>query len=69
VDVAAKTGIYGIVRRLAENKMGIVLISDEVPEVLYNCHRILLMHKGRLVGEYLPHQTSEIELSQKINEG
>jgi len=69
VDVAAKIGIYETVKRLAAHRMGIILISDEVPEVLHNCHRILLMRKGRLVGEYFPHQTSEKVLSQEINEG
>lgn len=69
VDVAAKSGIYEIVKRLASHGIGIILISDEVPEVLSNCHRILLMRKGRLVGQYLPSEISEKELGQKINEG
>ncbi len=68
VDIAAKSGIYEIVKQLASNGMGILFISDEVPEVLYNCHRILLMCKGKIVGEYVPNQISEQELSQKINE-
>ena len=68
VDVAAKGGIYEIVKRLATEAIGIILISDEVPEVLCNCHRILLMRKGRLVGEYLPSEISEKDLGQKINE-
>jgi len=53
---------------LASNGKGILLISDEVPEVLYNCHRILLMRKGKIVAEYFPNLISEHELSQKINE-
>ncbi|UCE51023.1 MAG: sugar ABC transporter ATP-binding protein [Desulfobacterales bacterium] len=69
VDVAAKSGIYEIVKRLASHGIGIILISDEVPELLSNCHRILLMRKGRLVGQYLPSEISEKELGQKINEG
>lgn len=68
VDIAAKSGIYEIVKQLASNGKGILLISDEVPEVLYNCHRILLMRKGKIVGEYFPNLISEHELSQKINE-
>ncbi len=68
VDIAAKSGIYEIVKRLASQGMGILLISDEVPEVLYNCHRILLMRKGQLVGEFFPEHISEHELNQKINE-
>jgi simple sugar transport system ATP-binding protein len=68
VDIAAKSGIYEIVKQLASQSMGILFISDEVPEVLYNCHRILLMRKGKIVGEYIPEHISEQELSQKINE-
>jgi simple sugar transport system ATP-binding protein len=68
VDIAAKSGIYEIVKQLASKGMGILLISDEVPEVLYNCHRILLMRKGKTAGEYLPGQISEHELDRKINE-
>ena len=68
VDIAAKSGIYEIIKELASKGMGILLISDEVPEVLYNCHRILLMRKGKIVGEYFPDKISEQELSQKINE-
>ncbi len=69
VDVAAKNGIYEIVKQLASNGIGIILISDEVPEVLSNCHRIFLMRKGRVVGQYLPSEVSEKEMERKINEG
>jgi simple sugar transport system ATP-binding protein len=68
VDIAAKSGIYDIVKQLASEGMGIVLISDEVSEVLYNCHRILLMRKGSIVGEFFPEHTTEPELNRKINE-
>jgi simple sugar transport system ATP-binding protein len=69
VDVAAKVGIYEIVRRLASQHMGIILISDEVTEVLQSCHRILVMRRGRLVGEHLSRETSEKALSQSVHEG
>jgi simple sugar transport system ATP-binding protein len=68
VDVAAKGGIYELVKRLAGEGIGIILISDEVSEVLCSCHRILVMRKGRMVGEYLPSEISEMDLGQKINE-
>jgi simple sugar transport system ATP-binding protein len=67
VDIAAKMGIYEIINRLALQGMGIILISDEVAEVYCNCHRILLMRKGRLAGEYTPSEISEYDLRQKIN--
>ena len=33
--------------------MGIIIISDDFPEVLENCNRVLLMEKGHII-EHLP---------------
>ncbi len=54
VDVGARAGIFAIVRRLAEAGLGILLISDEIPEVYFNADRVLHMRDGRIVGEYRP---------------
>lgn len=50
VDVGAKAEIYELVRRLAREGVGIVLISSELPEVLALAHRIVVMHEGRITG-------------------
>jgi len=68
IDIAAKHGLYEIMRELSKRKIGIILISDEIPEVLYNCHRFLLMRKGRIVKEFQPDEISENELGNKIIE-
>lgn len=52
VDVGSKDTIYRIVQRLAENGLTVLIISDDLPELLQNCDRILLMRKGHLAGEY-----------------
>ncbi|WP_255647015.1 ATP-binding cassette domain-containing protein [Inquilinus sp. Marseille-Q2685] len=67
VDIANKDGIYEVVKRLAAEGMAVVMISDEIPEVLYHCHRILVMRQGRITGEVRPHQTTEAELRQRVN--
>ena len=41
-------------RRLADQGVAILLISDEVPEVYYNSDRILHMRNGRIVSEFVP---------------
>ncbi len=69
VDVAAKSGIYEVIKRLASQGIGVILISDEISEVLCNCHRILTMRKGRISGSYLASEISEHDLGMKINEG
>ena len=57
VDVGARAGIFRIVRRLADEGLAILLISDEVTEVMFNADRVLHMANGKIVGEYDPHQT------------
>ena len=67
IDVAAKSSIHEIIRKLAREGMGIIIISDEVAEVLHNCNRILVMHKGRLVNEVQASETNEEELQSFVN--
>ena len=51
VDVGSKAGIHRMVRDLARNAgIGVLMISDDLPELTGNCNRILLMHRGRLDG-------------------
>jgi len=69
IDVAAKRAIHEIIRELANSGIGIVIISDEVPEVVPNCSRILLMRKGRIIGEFKAEDTSEEELQNLVNAG
>lgn len=51
VDIGSKSHIHGIIRDLAKNGMGIIVISDEISEVLQNCSRVLVMSTGRIVEE------------------
>ena len=50
VDVGAKAEIYALIRSLAAEGMGVILISSELPEVLALAHRIVVMHEGRVTG-------------------
>ena len=67
VDISAKDGIYEIVRRLAGEGIAIILISDEVSEVLYHSHRVLVMRGGRITADYAPFRSSEQELMEAVN--
>jgi len=66
VDIAAKNSLYQIMRELSKRNIGIILVSDEVPEILYNCHHILLMRKGRIVETFRPDEVTEKTLNNKI---
>jgi ribose transport system ATP-binding protein len=50
VDVGAKAEIYELIRTLAREGQGIILISSELPEVLALAHRIVVMYEGRVTG-------------------
>ena len=50
VDIGAKSDIYALMRDLAREGLGIMLISSELPEVLALAHRIVVMHEGRVTG-------------------
>jgi ABC-type sugar transport system ATPase subunit len=50
VDVGARAAIHRLIVSLAEQGVAFILISSDTPELLALCHRILVIHKGRVVG-------------------
>jgi D-xylose transport system ATP-binding protein len=52
IDVGAKQEIYGHINRLAEKGLAIVLISSELPEVLGLSDQVIVLHEGRITGEF-----------------
>jgi simple sugar transport system ATP-binding protein len=66
VDVASKSNIHEILRSLAEKGMGVVLISDETNEILYNANRILIMRDGRITQQVNAQEVDEQKISAMI---
>ena len=66
VDVGSKAAIHELIRDLAKQGMGIILISDDIPELIQTCNRILLMRKGKVVESFRREETSEEELHQHL---
>ena len=60
IDIGSKHNIHEVIRSLAKEGMSIIMISDEIPEILENCNRILVMAEGQII--------KEIDDSSKINE-
>ncbi len=61
VDVAAKSEIHQIIRRLANEGLGVLMISSDLPEVLAMSHRIAVMRGGTIVKE-LPRNSAPQEV-------
>jgi D-xylose transport system ATP-binding protein len=52
IDVGAKQEIYGQINKLAKAGLAIVLVSSELPEVLGMADRVLVLHEGKVTGEF-----------------
>ncbi len=46
IDIGTKTEMYKIMRSLAEQGVGVIMISSEMPELLGICDRIMVMNQG-----------------------
>ncbi len=66
VDVGSKADIHAIIRDLAEHGIGVIVISDDLPELLTTCHRILVMREGRITDELDRQATNEDDLSHRL---
>ena len=49
VDVGSKDTIFRIIQAQAEAGMGVIIVSDDIPELIQNCDRIAVMRDGRIV--------------------
>jgi D-xylose transport system ATP-binding protein len=52
IDVGAKVEIYDIMNDLVDKGVCVVMVSSELPEVLGMSDRVLVIHEGRLTGEF-----------------
>lgn len=52
IDVGAKLEIYELINRLTSEGKGVILVSSELPELMGMSDRILMMHEGRIAGEF-----------------
>lgn len=59
VDVGAIAEIHQLINRLADEGMGILLISSYLPEILNLSDRILVSQRGRIVEEFIAGDATE----------
>ncbi len=51
VDIGAKSEIYRLIDSLARARVGVIVISSDLPEIVGICDRVLVMREGRIAGE------------------
>ncbi|HEY9594291.1 MAG TPA: sugar ABC transporter ATP-binding protein, partial [Spirochaetia bacterium] len=69
IDVMAKHSIHAFIRDLACKGLGVILISDEIPEVVNNCNRILLMRSGRIRSELKGAEVEPADVQKLVEAG
>ena len=52
VDVGSKAEIRSIIRETAAEGVGVLLITAEIDELISLCDRVLVMFRGRIVGDF-----------------
>ncbi len=59
IDVGAKEEIYNILQGLAAQGVATLIVSSELPELIGQCDRILVMHAGQIAGEFKHREARE----------
>lgn len=62
VDVGSKDTIYRAIQALAGRGLGVILISDDLPELLQNADRIIVMRDGLVQQEFAADAAQEEDL-------
>ena len=69
VDVGARSEIYALIRRLADDGVAVLVVSSEVPEVLGLADRVLVISEGRVVHEGPATEIDEHQVLDLVMEG
>ncbi len=62
IDVGAKAEIHALMAKLAEEGVAIVFVSSELPEILGMSDRVLVLHEGKITGEFTNDNLTQEEI-------
>ncbi len=65
VDIGAKSEIHEILHGLAAKGIGIIVVSDDLPELVQNCNKILIMKDGKMSG-IIDNDVDEVSLGNLL---
>lgn len=69
VDIGSKHEIHQILIDLAKRGMGIIVISDDIPELLQITGKILILRDGTIQAEVQPSDVSAEQLTELVSGG
>jgi ABC-type sugar transport system ATPase subunit len=62
IDIGAKAEFHALMSQLAQQGIGILMISSEMPEIMGMSDRVIVMCQGRVTGEFRRGQLSQVEI-------
>lgn len=62
MDVGARADVLGHIRALADQGLGVIMVSSDFDELLTHCTRILVLRGGRFVAQTMPGQHDKADL-------
>lgn len=66
VDIGSKEEIIAILREQAASGVGVIVISDDIPELVTSCHRVLIVHEGRISAELVGDAIEASEIQRRM---
>ena len=63
IDIHAKAQVWEIISELANQNFGIIVVSNELPELIDGCDRIMIMRKGNVVDTITRRDFDETRIS------
>jgi simple sugar transport system ATP-binding protein len=67
VDVGSKREILEIIKERALQGMSFLVVSDDIPELIQICHRVVVIKNGRISREFEEDELKESSLYKEIN--
>jgi simple sugar transport system ATP-binding protein len=66
VDIGSKREILEIISDRAKKGMSFLVVSDDIPELIQICHRVLVIKNGRISKEFPESKLNESALYQEL---
>jgi len=69
IDVGAKAEIHKLIEMLTKQGIAVIMISSEMPEIMGVSDRIIVLHEGRVTGEFICDENLTQEMLMKSAAG
>jgi len=67
VDIGSKREILEIIRDRAQEGMAFIVVSDDIPELVQICHRVIVIKNGQISKEFSESQLDEDVLYRELS--